>query len=432
MLFTIVSNAYYGLQQTRILIDLPEVRIEEFIKGKANFKIELEEDRPDSKLRDNLRTWLINALYCELKKEIPEVTVEIIPQLISNYAIHEILKSNKNSNYKVTKEKEVDNYKKQIWITANSETDKLYKHKFKELSHKKAAKSPNELISENIKEVCSKILGQYTEENKEDLKEDQLGKIINYLYSQGRIKIFFNSGVFLNSDSIDPMQAGILGAFVGTLFTIFITFIVSFPIGVMTALCIEELLPKGRFSYFFEINTNNLSSTPPIIFGILGLAFYINFLGLPRSSALTGGLTLAFMMLPILVIATRQAVGMVPLSIKQAAFALGASPIEVIAHHTLPLALPGIVTGTLLGIARVLGESAPLLMIGMVAFIADVPQSIYDPATVFAVQTYIWSISPDVTTLEKTSILILVLLLILFSLNLIAYFIKKLFKKNFN
>ncbi|NBX03655.1 MAG: phosphate ABC transporter permease PstA, partial [Alphaproteobacteria bacterium] len=201
-----------------------------------------------------------------------------------------------------------------------------------------------------------------------------------------------------------------------------------FPLGVMTAVYLEEFAKKGRWVDIIEVNINNLAAVPSIVFGLLGLAVYINVLGLPRSASLVGGLTLALMILPVIIIATRAALKSIPASIRDAARGLGASPIQVVWHHVLPLAMPGIMTGTILGMARAIGETAPLIMIGMVAFVADLPTGFTSPATVMPVQIYLWASSPEGGFAEKTAAGILALLVLLLAMNAAAIYLRKKFE----
>jgi len=235
-------------------------------------------------------------------------------------------------------------------------------------------------------------------------------------------------GFFTRTDSRSPESAGYAGAMMGSLFTMLVCLFAAFPIGVMTAVYLEEFSKKTRFSQIIEVNVNNLAAVPSIVYGLLGLAVYINFMGMPRSAPVVGGLTLALMVFPVIIIATRTALASVPPSIRQAALALGASPVQVVWHHTLPLSLPGIMTGTILGMARAIGETAPLLMIGMVAFVADVPHGFTSAATVMPVQIYLWASSPEAGFVEKTATAILVLLVLLLAMNALAIYLRKKFE----
>jgi phosphate transport system permease protein len=230
------------------------------------------------------------------------------------------------------------------------------------------------------------------------------------------------------SDASEASEVGIWGAFKGSLLTMAVTLGLSFPIGVLTALYLEEYAPSNRWTDIIEVSINNLAAVPSIIFGLLGLAVFLNFMHLPRSAPLVGGLTLALMTMPVIVIAGRNAIKAVPPSIRDAALAIGASPVQVVFHHVLPLALPGILTGTIIGMARALGETAPLLMIGMRAFIPTPPSGILESATVLPVQIFLWSDEVDSTFVEKTSAAILVLLVFLLVMNGLAIYLRNKFE----
>ncbi len=254
-------------------------------------------------------------------------------------------------------------------------------------------------------------------------------ELVNTLKQAGAIEVGFNWGFFTNSDSRDPELAGIKGAFMGSLFTLLVCLVLSFVVGVMSAIYLEEFARKNKFTSFIEVNINNLAAVPSIVYGLLGLAIFLGFFGMPRSASLVGGLTLALMTLPTIIIASRISLQSVPLSIREAAYGLGATQVQMVFHHVFPLALPGMLTGTIIGMARALGETAPLLMIGMVAFIADAPSNIMDPATTLPVQVYLWADSPERAFMEKTSGAILVLIATLIAFNLVAVVLRKKFEK---
>lgn len=239
----------------------------------------------------------------------------------------------------------------------------------------------------------------------------------------------FNTTLFTAADSREPELAGILGAAVGSLLTMIVTLALSFPIAVAAAVYLEEFAPKNRLTQVIEVNINNLAAVPSIVFGLLGLAVFINFFGLPRSAPLVGGMVLALMTLPTIIIASRAALKAVPPSIREAALGLGASKMQTIGHHVLPLAMPGMLTGTIIGMAQALGETAPLLMIGMVAFIVDVPGGFTDPATVMPVQIYLWADSPERAFVERTSAAIMILLAFLVTMNALAVVLRKKFER---
>ncbi|MCD2315923.1 phosphate ABC transporter permease PstA [Sphingomonas sp. IC-11] len=237
-----------------------------------------------------------------------------------------------------------------------------------------------------------------------------------------------NRDFFGGADSSDPTRVGIWGALKGSLLTMLVTLVIAFPIGVLSALYLEEYAPRNRWTDLIEVSINNLAAVPSIIFGLLGLAVFLNTLGLPRSAPIVGGLTLALMTMPVIVIAGRNAIKAVPPSIRDAALGIGASPVQVVFHHVLPLALPGILTGTIIGMARALGETAPLLMIGMRAFIAAPPEGLADPATVLPVQIFLWSDEVARGFVEKTSAAIIVLLVFLLAMNGLAIYLRNRFE----
>lgn len=256
------------------------------------------------------------------------------------------------------------------------------------------------------------------------LSEQQL-TWIDRMIDDGIIKTRFNSAFFTSGDSAEPEQAGILGAMLGSALTLLVTLVLSFPIGVAAAIYLEEYAKKNRFTDFIEVNINNLAAVPSVIFGLLGLAIFLNLFGMPRSIPLVGGLVLTLMTLPTVIISSRAALKAVPPSIREAAMGMGASKMQVIIHHVLPLAMPGMLTGAIIGMAQALGETAPLLMIGMVAFIVDVPAGVTDPATVLPVQIFLWADSPERAFVERTSAAIMVLLAFLLAMNTLAVALRK-------
>ena len=248
---------------------------------------------------------------------------------------------------------------------------------------------------------------------------------VDQLQEAGRIEYRLSDYLFFGSASRNAEMAGILGALTGSILTLFICLIVSFPIGVASAIYLEEIAPKNKITELIEININNLAAVPSVVFGILGLAIFINLFGLPRSIPLIGGLVLALMTLPTIIISSRAAIRAVPPSIKDAALGIGASRMQVIFHHVLPLAMPGMLTGTIIGMAQALGETAPLLMIGMVAFIVDIPGSVTDPGTVLPVQIFMWADFAERMFIQKTSAAIIVLLVFLVVMNAAAVWLRK-------
>jgi len=276
----------------------------------------------------------------------------------------------------------------------------------------------------NVDMVIKGNIDRDTPEEQRPVSDQQL-VWIDALIADGSLRKKFNTALFVNGDSREPELAGIRGALMGSFYMLVITIALSFPIGAAAAIYLEEFAPRNRWADLIEVNINNLAAVPSIVFGLLGLAVFINWLAIPRSAPLVGGLVLSLLTLPVIIIAARAAIKAVPPSIREAALGLGASRMQVVFHHVLPLALPGMLTGTIIGMSRALGESAPLLMIGMVAFIVDVPAGFTDPATALPVQVYLWADSPERAFAERTSAAIIVLLGFLLLMNLAAVIIRK-------
>ncbi|RJQ62405.1 MAG: phosphate ABC transporter permease PstA [Desulfobacteraceae bacterium] len=249
------------------------------------------------------------------------------------------------------------------------------------------------------------------------------------LEKEGKIRKQFNTVFFTAGDSREPELAGIRGAVFGSFYMLAVTLLLSFPIGVASAIYLEEFAAKNRLTDLIEVNINNLAAVPSIVFGLLGLAVFLNFFYLPRSSPLVGGLVLTLMTLPVIIIASRASLKSVPPSIREAALGVGASQMQMVLHHVVPLALPGMLTGAIIGMARALGETAPLLMIGMVAFIVDIPRGFTDPATALPVQIFLWADSPERAFMERTSAAILVLLVFLITMNAAAVILRRKFER---
>lgn len=285
-----------------------------------------------------------------------------------------------------------------VWLLADDEIDQFYKH------------------------------GGDAEDFTQKISKKQQAWIDSFKQA-GEIRRQFNSGFFTSGDSSNPETAGILSAVVGSVLTITVTLLLSFPIGAAAALYLEEYAPRNAFTDFIEVNINNLAAVPSVVFGLLGLAVFIGFFGLPRSAPIVGGLVLTLMTLPTIIISSRSAIRSVPMTIRDAALGMGASKMQVILHHVLPLAMPGMLTGSILGLAQALGETAPLLMIGMVAFIVDVPESVMDPATALPVQIFLWFDSPEHAFRERTSAAIIVLLVMLICMNGLAIWLRKKLEK---
>ena len=254
---------------------------------------------------------------------------------------------------------------------------------------------------------------------------DTVIKFVDKLSAENKISYKFSDYILTGSASRSPEIAGIKGAFMGSLLTLAVCFIIAFPLGVATAVYLEEFAPKNRITEIIEVNINNLAAVPSVVFGILGLAIFIGVFGMPRSIPLLGGMVLALMTLPTIIISSRAAIRAVPPSIKDAAYGIGASKLQTIFHHVLPLAMPGMLTGTIIGMAQALGETAPLLMIGMVAFIVDIPGGVTDPGTVLPVQIFMWADFAERMFIQKTSSAIIVLLVFLIFMNAAAVILRK-------
>lgn len=340
---------------------------------------------------------------------------------ISKQSIYTILDDyNKNKNIEKNSRKE-----KRAFLKLFSRSSEFYIRDY-------TLKNLNDIGTVvNITIPASSLVDQYLK-GKIDISVDEGNRPIsdmqvswvNFMLENKMIKREFNINFFSSGDSRNSEEAGILGAIVGSFLALVVTIIASFPLGVMSAIYLEEFAPKNRITNLIEVNINNLAAVPSIVFGLLGLAIFLNFFGLPRSSPLAGGLVLALMTLPTIIISSRVAIKSVPPSIREAAMGLGASKMQSVFHHVVPLAVPGILTGTIIGMARALGETAPLLMMGMVAFIVDVPQGVTDPSTVLPAQIFLWSDQPERGFEEKTAAATIVLLGFLLTMNAFAVFLR--------
>ncbi len=340
----------------------------------------------------------------EYGKIIRQALFEVFPEVETRSDRRKLIKLlSKNSRYEVakfvSKNPQFIGTTQKIWLSASSDVDILIK-----------GKSPRNVP-----------------QSERRLNDKQLSWI-DKVVEMENLRTSFNWDFLSGSDSREPEIAGIGGALAGSFWTLIITLILAFPIGVSAAIYMQEFAPKNRLTDFIEVNINNLAAVPSIVFGLLGLAIFIQLLGLPRSTAIVGGFTLMLMTLPTIIIATRAALSAVPPSIREAAHGVGASRVQVVSHHVLPMALPGILTGTIIGMARALGETAPLLMIGMVAFIVDIPSSPADPATALPVQIFLWADSPERGFVEKMSAAIIVLLLFLVVMNALAVYLRRKFE----
>jgi phosphate transport system permease protein len=284
------------------------------------------------------------------------------------------------------------------------------------------------LASDDVDQFLKGHIDRDAPEDERPLDDQQIAWV-DALREAGALELGFNSAFFTRGDSREPEMAGVGGAVAGTFYTLVVTLLLSFPIGVAAAVYLEEFASRNRWTDLIEVNINNLAAVPSIVFGLLGLALFLNFLGMPRSAPLVGGLVLTLLTLPTIIIASRAALKSVPPSIREAALGMGASRIQMVMHHVLPLAMPGMLTGTIIGMARALGETAPLLMIGMVAFIVDVPHGFTDPATVLPVQVFLWADSPERAFVERTSGAIMVLLAFLVVMNALAVILRNRFER---
>ncbi|MCA0275673.1 MAG: phosphate ABC transporter permease PstA [Proteobacteria bacterium] len=258
---------------------------------------------------------------------------------------------------------------------------------------------------------------------------DQQVEWMNKLKAEGAMSEHFNTGLFTFGASSRPETSGVGVAIIGSFYMMVIVLLLALPIGVAASIYLEEFAKKSRFTDLIEVNINNLAAVPSIVFGLLGLAVFVNFLGLPRSASFVGGLVLTLMTLPTIIIATRAALAAVPPSIRAAALGLGASKMQMVFQHILPLAAPGILTGTIIGLARALGETAPLLLIGMVAFVADYPKTPFDPATALPVQIYMWANEAERAFVERMSGAIIILLIFLMAMNIVAIVLRRRFER---
>lgn len=283
-------------------------------------------------------------------------------------------------------------------------------------------------VSDPYDQLAKGLINRETPEENRRLKDPEIAAF-DILDAQGQISKPFNWALFKNADSRFPEQAGLQGALWGTFYALLTCFLISFPIGIGAAIYLEEFAPKNKISDFIEVNINNLAAVPSVVFGLLALAVFIGWFGMGRSIPFVGGLTLALMTLPTIIIATRAALKAVPPSIREAALGVGASRQQVVFHHVLPLAMPGILTGTIIGLAQALGETAPLLLIGMNAFVTAAPATPFDPSTALPTQIFIWADSPERGFVSRTSAAILVLLGFLISMNAIAIYLRNRFER---
>jgi phosphate transport system permease protein len=279
-------------------------------------------------------------------------------------------------------------------------------------------------VSDPFDQLRKGVISRDIPESQRRVSDQQIA-LFDRLAAEERVTTPVNWGLIFNDDSRFPELAGLKGAIIGTFYMILVTFLISFPVGIAAAIYLEEFARKGRWSRLIEVNINNLAAVPSVIFGLLGLAVFINFMGLPRSAPLVGGLVLSLLSLPTMIIVTRAALKAVPPSIREAAYGIGASKHQMVLHHVLPLALPGILTGTILTLANAIGETAPLLLIGMNAFVTTPPEGLLSAATTLPTQIFIWADSPERGFVAKTSAGIIVLLVFLILMNAVAIFLRR-------
>lgn len=381
LLTTVVSNGYTALQQTemRLALDIP---VEELVD--ENGMIDLKKSADFN--------WS-GMLKKSLRKNFPEVK-----GMMDRRNLSDLLSANAGYELRQDLEKmgRIDRPSGYFWVKTSDDVDMLMKGR----------------MSRDIPE------------DQRRLSNVQIGWV-DQLVDQGAIRKVFNKSFFTKADSREPESAGILGAVVGSALALIVTVVFALPLAVMAAIYLEYFAKPGRVTDLIEVNINNLAAVPSIVFGLLGLAVFLGFFGMPRSAPLVGGMVLALMTLPTIIIATRASIRAVPSSIRDAALGIGASPMQAALDHVLPLAAPGILTGTIIGLAQALGETAPLIMIGMVAFIVDVPDGLTSPATALPVQIFIWSDSAERAFYERSSLAIVCLLLFLIVMNLTAVILRK-------
>jgi len=309
-------------------------------------------------------------------------------------------------------------------LAVTREYRKLVSRSYTRLIPQYMKKHPDVLgTTQKIWVLADDEVDQYMKGKPNRLKGSLKDKV-DLMREDGHAKLKFNTGLFLNGDSKLPEFSGIMSSMVGTVWVMFITMLFSVVIGVMSAIYLEEFAPDNKWTRLIEVNINNLAAIPSIIYGLLGLAIFINFLGFPRSSVIVGGLTLSLRTLPIIIISTRAAIAAVPDSIRHGAYGVGASDWQVVWHHVLPLSIPGILTGSILGLSQAIGETAPLIIIGMMAYIPDSPQSFTDAATVLPALIYTWSTNSLRAFVERTAAAILILLFVMLCLNGIAIWLR--------
>ena len=380
-----MTNGYTALQQTEIAIDL-ELPVAELVDESGAIDMK----------KSAAFNWdgMVKKAF---RKQFPDVS-----GMMNRRALGDLISANAGYELRLDIEKSgrIDQPSGIFWVKSSDDVDMLIKGR----------------------------MDRTIPENQRRLNDMQIGWV-DALVANERIDLVFNKSFFTKADSREPESAGILGAIVGSAFALIVTMLFALPLAVMAAIYLEYFARPGRMTDFIEVNVNNLAAVPSIVFGLLGLAVFLGFFGMPRSAPLVGGMVLALMTLPTIIIATRASIRAVPPSIRDAALGVGASPMQAALDHVLPLAAPGILTGAIIGLAQALGETAPLIMIGMVAFIVDVPTSVTSPATALPVQIFIWSDSAERAFYERSSLAIVVLLMFLISMNMLAILLRKKLEK---
>ena len=385
LLFTVVSNGYTALQQTETRVELT-LPVDKLVDDAGRID-------PQKSAAFNWAGLVKKAF----RAQFPDVR-----GMSERRALTDLISANAGYELRLELEKRgiIENPTGEFWIKTSDDVDMLMKGR----------------MSRDIPV------------DQRRLKDQQI-VWLDQLIGKGDIRLVFNTAFFTKADSREPESSGILGAVVGSAMALMVTVILALPLAVMAAVYLEYFARPGKLTDFIEVNINNLAAVPSIVFGLLGLAVFLGFFGMPRSAPLVGGMVLALMTLPTIIIATRASIRAVPPSIRDAALGVGASPMQAALDHVLPLAGPGILTGTIIGVAQALGETAPLIMIGMVAFIVDVPTSITSPATALPVQSYIWSDSAERAFYERSSLAIVFLLLFLILMNLSAVLLRRKLEK---
>lgn len=380
---SITSKGYTAFQKTSVLL---EVRVDagKFDPSRPVFPEALGAIDFQGLIKQSLR-----QIFPEAKKRLAK---RELYRLVSSGAAYEL-------RDRVLKKPDIVGTTVSLWVTASDDVDMVTKG----------------------------VIAWDAEPAVRRLSDRQMGWL-DALKDTGRLETGFNWTLFTSGDSREPELSGVAVAIMGSLYSVLVCLALAFPLGVMTAVYLEEFAPRNRWIEFLEININNLAAVPSIVFGLLGLAVFLNVFHLPRSSPVVGGLVLALMTLPTIIIASRAALKAVPPSVRDAALAVGASPVQAVIHHVLPLALPGTLTGTVIGTARALGETAPLLMVGMVAFIVDLPETIMSPATALPVQVFLWADQPERAFGERTAAAILILLVFVCLMNLLAVALRRRFE----